>query len=55
MDVLFTAVGSIGTRHVGNLSKVCKQKGIELNIDVYRYTNRALDDDLKKSLVNMLE
>ena len=48
MDVLFTAVGSIGTRHVGNLSKVCKQIGIDLNIDVCRYTDRVLDNDLKK-------
>ena len=52
MDVLFTAVGSIGTRHVGNLSKVCKQIGIDLNIDVCRYTDRVLDNDLKKYIRN---
>ncbi len=50
MDVLFTAVGSIGTRHVGNLTKVCEEKGIELNIDVCRYTDRELSDDLSKMI-----
>ncbi|HUM84503.1 MAG TPA: Gfo/Idh/MocA family oxidoreductase [Lachnospiraceae bacterium] len=48
MKVLFTAVGSIGTRHVGNLTKVCQEKGIELTIDVIRYSERSLTDDLRK-------
>ena len=48
MDVLFTAVGSIGTRHINNLKKVCEEKGIEVNIDVCRYTKRVLDEEIKK-------
>ena len=52
MDVLFTGVGSIGTRHVGNLSKVCETKGIELNIDVVRYTDRELSKDFKAMIRN---
>ena len=52
MKVLFTAVGSIGTRHIGNLSKICKDKGIDLEIDVYRYTDRKLDDELKLLINN---
>ena len=52
MDVLFTGVGSIGTRHVGNLTKVCEEKGIDLNIDVMRYTERPLSDDLKVMIRN---
>lgn len=48
MEVLFTAVGSIGTRHVKNLTDVCKEKGICLNIDVIRRSQRVLSDDIKQ-------
>jgi predicted dehydrogenase len=50
MKVLFTGVGSIGTRHVGNLTKVCSEKGIDLTVDVMRYSDRVLPDELKKSV-----
>ena len=46
MEVLFTGVGSIGTRHVNNLKKVCDEKGIELSIDVLRYSDRVLPEEL---------
>ncbi len=52
MEVLFTGVGSIGTRHVGNLAKVCKEKGIELHVDVLRYTDRELSGELKELIRN---
>lgn len=50
MKVLFTGVGSIGTRHVGNLVKVCGEKGIDLAVDVMRYSDRSLPEDLKKNI-----
>lgn len=52
MDVLFTAVGSIGTRHISNLTNVCKEKGISLNIDVCRYTDRLLNEELRGLIRN---
>lgn len=52
IKVLFTAVGSIGTRHVHNLSRICAEKGIRLVADTMRKTNRLLPDDLKDIIRN---
>lgn len=46
MKVLFTAVGSIGSRHIKNLTEVCKQKNISLEIDVIRKSERVLPKDI---------
>lgn len=46
MKVLFTAVGSIGARHVNNLWKTCQNREIDLVIDVIRTTERILDPSL---------
>lgn len=46
MKVLFTAVGSIGTRHVNNLWNACQNRGIDLAIDVIRRTDRILEPSL---------
>ncbi len=48
MKVLFTAAGSIGSRHITNLSSICMKRGIHLEIDVLRKTNRLLPDNIKK-------
>ena len=37
MRVLFTAAGSIGSRHIKNLTEVCNHSKIPLEIDVVRY------------------
>lgn len=42
MKALFTATGSIGTRHITNLSALCVSKGIDLIVDTIRYSNRVL-------------
>lgn len=47
MKVLFTGIGSIGTRHARNLNKICSARGIELIIDVVRLSDRILPDDVQ--------
>ena len=47
MDVLFTGAGSIGSRHIKNLSDICNEKQIELHIDVLRYSDRLLPPEIK--------
>ncbi|OON86193.1 hypothetical protein BXO88_09105 [Oribacterium sp. C9] len=51
MKVLFTAVGSIGSRHIGNLIEICQDMGIKVDIDVVRKSHRVLSDNLK-ALIN---
>lgn len=46
MRVLFTAAGSIGSRHIKNLSIVCRENNIPLEIDVIRNSDRILTDDV---------
>lgn len=50
MEVLFTAAGSIGARHIRNLDAVCKEKGLDLQIDVIRHSQRELAKDVKELL-----
>ena len=52
MKALFTAAGSIGTRHIKNLQAVCSEKNIPLSVDVVRNSSRILPDDLKKIIRN---
>ena len=42
MKVLFTATGSIGSRHITNFSALCQRRGIPLEIDAVRYSDRVL-------------
>ncbi|MDL2325175.1 Gfo/Idh/MocA family oxidoreductase [Ruminococcaceae bacterium OttesenSCG-928-A16] len=42
MNVLFVGLGSIGTRHLQNLSNVCKAQGIALQVTALRHGSRAL-------------
>ena len=50
MKVLFTGVGSIGSRHIRNLNALCEQRGAELTIDVVRKSNRILPEDLSSKI-----
>lgn len=52
MKVIFTGVGSIGSRHVRNLTAICRDKGIPLQIDVIRHSDRVLPDDIKAMISN---
>lgn len=47
MKVLFTGIGSIGSRHVKNLSKICFERNIDLTIDVIRLSDRQLSSEIK--------
>ena len=50
MKVLFTATGSIGSRHINNLSALCKERGIELEVDAIRYSDRVLPTELSQKI-----
>lgn len=52
MKVLFTGTGSIGSRHIINLYNNCRAKNIPLTIDVIRYSNRILPDNIKTKIRN---
>jgi predicted dehydrogenase len=52
LKVLFTGAGSIGTRHINNLTAECKARGIELEVDVLRKTDRVIPDDLRLLIRN---
>ena len=47
MKVLFTGTGSIGSRHIINLCNDCEVKQIPLTIDVIRYSDRILPDNIR--------
>ena len=46
MRVLFTGLGSIGRRHLKNLSAVCQQRGIRLEATALRTGAEELDSDI---------
>lgn len=46
MKVCFVGLGSIGCRHVKNLSKICRDNKKELIIHAYREGNRELKSDI---------
>lgn len=50
MKVLFTATGSIGSRHITNFSALCAAKGIDLIIDVVRYSDRILPPEIENKI-----
>lgn len=50
MKVLFTATGSIGSRHITNFTALCKERGIDLEIDAIRYSDRVLPEDIKQKI-----
>lgn len=54
MNVLFTAAGSIGSRHIKNLTELCGQKQIPLEIDVLRRSQRTLPAELAQLIRKQL-
>lgn len=52
MKACFVGVGSIGKRHIKNLSFICKNNGEALKIDVLRSTNKKLPSDIRKLINN---
>lgn len=50
MEVLFTGLGSIGTRHLKNLHEVAKRKGIEIKADALRSSARPLPQETARLL-----
>ncbi|MCR5792625.1 MAG: Gfo/Idh/MocA family oxidoreductase [Lachnospiraceae bacterium] len=51
MKVCFVGIGSIAKRHIRNLSELCKERGIQLQIDALR-RSRSSSNDLPDSLKN---
>ncbi|MDL2215767.1 Gfo/Idh/MocA family oxidoreductase [Ruminococcaceae bacterium OttesenSCG-928-N02] len=52
MKVLFIGLGSIGTRHLKNLTAIARQRGIELTVDALRSSRRELPQETTALLTN---
>lgn len=50
MKALFVGLGSIGTRHLKNLTACCRQKGIPLEVTALRSSSRALPQEVQDLL-----
>ena len=50
MKVLFTATGSIGSRHITNFTELCQSRGIPLEIDAVRYSDRVLPETIAEKI-----
>lgn len=50
MKICFFGIGSIGKRHIINLSKVARKLNIELEIHAFRNKNKKLDRDIESLL-----
>lgn len=46
MKVLFAGLGSIGSRHLKNLTEVCRRRQIPLSVTALRHGNRPLPPDV---------
>ncbi|MEY8509746.1 Gfo/Idh/MocA family oxidoreductase [Lachnospiraceae bacterium 42-17] len=53
LKVCFVGTGSIGSRHIRNLSAICKTKNIKLQIDILRSTSRPLQRDVALIVSNI--
>ena len=51
LKIFFTAMGSIGSRHLRNISALGQEYGIHIIADTYRETNRTLPGEIK-NLIN---
>ncbi len=50
MKVLFVGIGSIGTRHLNNLTQLAQQRGLTLEIDALRSSLRPLPPEVTSKL-----
>lgn len=53
LKVCFVGSGSIGTRHIKNLSKICRNRNIQLQIDILRSTDHPLNVEIKDIIANI--
>ena len=44
MKIAFVGLGSIAKRHILNLTSILKDRAIEFEIDIFRHTNRPIED-----------
>lgn len=51
MKVCFFGLGSIGKRHAGNLSRICRERGRDLQIDAFRQQGDPLPEALAGEVV----
>ena len=50
MKVCFIGMGSIAARHLENLQSICKQRKIELQVDLLRKTNKLLTENIVRAI-----
>ena len=55
MKVCFIGLGSIGTRHCGNLAALCQEKSIPLTIHAVRSTKRPLREELRRLNIKLFQ
>ncbi len=48
LDILFTGLGSIGSRHIQNLAAVLRERGLDFRIDALRATGRPLREEVSR-------
>ncbi|MEG2660815.1 MAG: Gfo/Idh/MocA family oxidoreductase [Oscillospiraceae bacterium] len=51
LKILFTGIGSIGTRHLKNLHEVAQKRGLSITVDALRSGKRELNAEVK-ALIN---
>lgn len=54
MKVLFVGIGSIGTRHLKNLSNACKERNIQLDVTALRSSLRKLSEETAALINNQI-
>ncbi|MBP1554340.1 MAG: Gfo/Idh/MocA family oxidoreductase, partial [Oscillospiraceae bacterium] len=54
MKVLFVGIGSIGTRHLKNLTAACKERGIELEVTALRSSLRELPQETSELIAKQI-
>lgn len=52
MQILFVGLGSIGTRHLKNLSDICARRGLTMQVDALRSSTRSLAPEINGLLRN---
>ena len=54
MKVLFVGIGSIGTRHLKNLTAACAQRGIDLEVTALRSSLRPLAEETAQLIAKQI-
>lgn len=53
LKVCFVGIGSIAKRHIKNFVEVCKEQGMNVELDALRNGNRTLDNDIQHIIRNI--